>query len=263
MGTIVCGSIVWCSQTLYQIAKAEERYGYMALPNFVLVYFPNSGSSQLKYLRSRICPATGCKAAALDSSAFCQSTFGEVEGYYPFCSRSGCCFFSKTSYRKTLCYLYSSIISISWKTHREIFSDHCKANNSYHGRHYIQQYIIASLNLRGFDHVDRKGTVVKFLRDKGVAMMSTIVTSAFFPSVFLSLFFSFLSHFFHFLSHHFSFIFSFPSFSSFLSHLFFVSHLFLCYIFFLLHLFSFLIFFVFAFLYFSFFFLFFSFPCFF
>ena len=64
-----------------------------------LFYFPNSGSGQLKYLRSRVRPRNWMRGSCMDNKIFrcfcCVATgLGEVEGvaiegYYRICNWSG------------------------------------------------------------------------------------------------------------------------------------------------------------------------------
>ena len=106
-------SIVWHSQTLYQtLYRVEKGSGDMAVPK--LFYFPNSGSGQLKYLRSRVRPCNWMQGSSMDDMRFhcfsCVATgLGEaegvaIEGYYCICSQSGCFGVLPTGYGKSLCY---------------------------------------------------------------------------------------------------------------------------------------------------------------
>ena len=57
--------LVWRSQTLYQtLYRVEKGSGDMAVPK--LFYFPNSGSGQLKYLRSRVRPRNWAQCSSMD-----------------------------------------------------------------------------------------------------------------------------------------------------------------------------------------------------
>ena len=79
-----------------------------------MFYFLNSGSGQLKYLRSRVRPRNWTQGSSMDDVRFrcfcCVATgLGEVEGvaiegYYRICSRSGCFFGPSNGYGKSLCY---------------------------------------------------------------------------------------------------------------------------------------------------------------
>ena len=60
-----CAVRVWRSQTLYQtLYRVEKGSGGMAVPK--LFYFPNSGSGQLKYFRTRVHPHNWAQGSNMD-----------------------------------------------------------------------------------------------------------------------------------------------------------------------------------------------------
>ena len=116
----------------------------MTIPK--LFYFPNSGSGQLKYLRSRVHPRNWTQDSSMDgirdAAAFAVVTgLGEVEGfaiegYYCICSRSGCFCSPSIWLREKLMLCMStttlqSSLSVGRLTKNN--SDCCNAINSYHG----------------------------------------------------------------------------------------------------------------------------------
>ena len=94
----------------------------MAVPK--LFYFPSSGRGQLKYLRSRVRPRKWMQDSSMDDMRFCCSCcvatgLGEVEGvaiegYTAFVASQA----MEKAYAMQV-YHYSSIISISWNTHKD------------------------------------------------------------------------------------------------------------------------------------------------
>ena len=74
--------LVWRCQTLYlTLYGVETGSGDMAVPK--LFYFPNSGSGQLKYLRSRVRPRNWTQSSSMDdmsySAAFAVLQLGREE----------------------------------------------------------------------------------------------------------------------------------------------------------------------------------------
>ena len=114
------------NQTLYRVEKGS---GDMAVPK--LFYFPNSGSGQLKYLRSRVRPCNWSRAPAwttfeIPLLLLRRNWVGRIEGvaiegYYRICSRSGCFWVLPTGYGKNLWYACLPLLfdHINWKTHRD------------------------------------------------------------------------------------------------------------------------------------------------